>query len=403
MCWDECEATTYNIRSQDYMRTKQKQPSGKAIYRLVAMDMFATDTKAFHVAKSFALPPTGPPVVCRPVEGGGPDVVLPPLLIMNVQLPDYPAAFWGANDGPGQSIVYYFTLREDFDPDKCENKAALGLLQRFVTNGREADGSPTRDRLKMIARVANLEEWARLAPLNTAEYKLLLNYNDKPVLTRPQQVFHVGPNYLEVDLDVHSYAFLARKALWSYHQRIATLIWENAFVIQGNSPEELPEQLLGCGRIYRSDFRRFKHLSDVISAVQTPTAMHTPLPTPGGPRFVQDLEPGVASSTAADAAVLVNGGPSAQQGCAVILESAPTSRAARTAAPMLSAAPAVVVQQPAAGSSSKQPVAGSSNPQAAATAAVTAAAAAAARAATAPNIAVAAPSSSSMAPVKAAS
>lgn len=42
--------------------------------------------------------------------------------------------------------------REDFDPDKFENKAALGLLQRFVSNGREADGSPTRDRLKLIVR-----------------------------------------------------------------------------------------------------------------------------------------------------------------------------------------------------------------------------------------------------------
>jgi hypothetical protein len=42
--------------------------------------------------------------------------------------------------------------REDFDPDKFENTAALGLLQRFVSNGREADGSPTRDRLKLIVR-----------------------------------------------------------------------------------------------------------------------------------------------------------------------------------------------------------------------------------------------------------
>jgi hypothetical protein len=50
-------------------------------------------------------------VVCKPVSGSGPDVALPPLLIMNVQLPDYPAAFWGTNDGPGQSIVYYFQLR----------------------------------------------------------------------------------------------------------------------------------------------------------------------------------------------------------------------------------------------------------------------------------------------------
>ena len=62
-------------------------------------------------------------------------------------------------------IMYYFYLslhiapctwvllcRDDFDPDKFENTAALGLLQRFVSNGREADGSPTRDRLKLIVR-----------------------------------------------------------------------------------------------------------------------------------------------------------------------------------------------------------------------------------------------------------
>lgn len=45
--------------------------------------------------------------------------------------------------------VFY---REDFDPDKFKNTAALGLLQRFVSNGRESDGSPTRDRLKLIVR-----------------------------------------------------------------------------------------------------------------------------------------------------------------------------------------------------------------------------------------------------------
>eukprot|EP00775_Hariotina_reticulata_P011572 gene11572-11716_t len=277
-CWDECESTTYQVRSTDYMRTKVKQLSSKAIYRLLAMDLFSTETKAYHIAKHFSLPQTGPPVVCQAVNGG-PEVVLPAMLIINVQLPDYPAALWGTSDGPGQSIVYYFGLSEDFDQTKVENTAALGLLQRFISNGREADGSPTRDRLKMIPRVANLEEWAKVAPLNATEYKLLLNYNEKPVLTRPQQVFYVGTNYLEVDLDVHNYAFLARKALWSYHDRLKTVVWENAF---GNCPEELPEQLLGCGRIYRSDFRTFKYLSEHLSELQSnvPTPLHS-LPPSG--------------------------------------------------------------------------------------------------------------------------
>jgi hypothetical protein len=46
------------------------------------------------------------------------------------------------------------------------------------------------------------------------------------------QHFHLGANYLEVDLDVHNYAFIARKALWSYHDRLATVVWDMGFVIQ---------------------------------------------------------------------------------------------------------------------------------------------------------------------------
>ncbi len=145
-CWDEVEASTYRVRCLDYTRTKLKGPSEKSIYRLVAIDMFTTQQKAFHVAKLVHLPPTPPPVL-QP-DGG----VLPPLLVVNVQLPEYPATLFGSNDGPGLSIVYYFVLPDDFDPVKFGNQKALGLLQRFVANGREADGQPTRERLKMIPR-----------------------------------------------------------------------------------------------------------------------------------------------------------------------------------------------------------------------------------------------------------
>lgn len=61
MCWDECDATVYQIRSQDYMKSKQKQGSGKAFYKLLTMDLFAAETKAYHIAKQFVLPPAGTP------------------------------------------------------------------------------------------------------------------------------------------------------------------------------------------------------------------------------------------------------------------------------------------------------------------------------------------------------
>lgn len=43
---------------------------------------------------------------------------------------------------------------------------------------------------------------------------LLRRYNDKPLLTRPQQKFFLTPRYLEIDLDIHNYAYLARKVVY---------------------------------------------------------------------------------------------------------------------------------------------------------------------------------------------
>jgi hypothetical protein len=60
-----------------------------------------------------------------------------------------------------------------------------------------------------------------------------MNYNDKPLLTRPQHRFYTGPNYLEIDMDVHNYAFIARKAFYGFIHRLAPVVFENAFVVQG--------------------------------------------------------------------------------------------------------------------------------------------------------------------------
>lgn len=47
---------------------------------------------------------------------------------------------WGTSDGKGHSLVYYFGLPDGWDPAVVENQAALALWQRFVHDGKEADG-----------------------------------------------------------------------------------------------------------------------------------------------------------------------------------------------------------------------------------------------------------------------
>ncbi len=61
------------------------------------------------------------------------------------------APIFGPFDGPGVSIVFYFRLPEDFNPSKFENQKALQLFKRFIANGREADGTLTRDRCVFVS------------------------------------------------------------------------------------------------------------------------------------------------------------------------------------------------------------------------------------------------------------
>eukprot|EP01026_Neomeris_dumetosa_P026577 TRINITY_DN21695_c0_g1_i6.p1 TRINITY_DN21695_c0_g1~~TRINITY_DN21695_c0_g1_i6.p1 ORF type:complete len:350 (+),score=24.21 TRINITY_DN21695_c0_g1_i6:146-1195(+) len=245
-CWCAADPLSFRVRSQDYMKTKKKEPSQGQIYELVGVDLFSFEKKMFHIAKHIELPND---LTSRK----SPDKILPPLLIINILLPVYPAILFGEKDGKGHSLVYYFTLRKDFDADQVQNEAAVKLLRKFFAGEH---GHHFRDRLKLIPRISNVDEWAKRGPLSTPELSLIRRYNGKPILTRPAHKFYRGQNYFEIDLDIHVYPFVARKAFQGYVGKLGGVVFENAFVVQGNSREELPELLLGCTKVFRVDFQK---------------------------------------------------------------------------------------------------------------------------------------------------
>jgi hypothetical protein len=149
LAWRNGDATTFSVRSRDYMRTKLKEPSGPAVYQLIGVDLYSFDFKLFHIAQHVQLPRPPPPGPAA--TAAAPADRLPPLLVINIQVPTYLPTVFGPTDGPGYSLVYYFALPEGWEPSQVDNPAALGLLRRFVHNGREFDGCAAAAALRLVS------------------------------------------------------------------------------------------------------------------------------------------------------------------------------------------------------------------------------------------------------------
>uniref|UniRef100_A0A0A9YBJ7 DNA ligase n=1 Tax=Lygus hesperus TaxID=30085 RepID=A0A0A9YBJ7_LYGHE len=176
------------------------------------------------------------------------DLQFPPYLVINFMFPNYsPSLMNSTLDGHGFMLVIYYVLygtqrRKILQMIQDGEPSAL-LLQNFGQANLISTKHSLKGRLKGIPKVLNIKDFDMGLMVNN----ILAKYNATPFLTGPiHQRWYSGQNYLEVDVDVHEYCYMARKVAYACIGYFPMMKIHMAFTIEGRDDDELPERVLGA-------------------------------------------------------------------------------------------------------------------------------------------------------------
>ncbi|KAL8498609.1 hypothetical protein ACS0TY_021812 [Phlomoides rotata] len=202
-CWTLSDGNNFRVRSKNFCIDKSKIPGGKHLLDLVAVDWFKNTKRMDHVAKRRGC------AAQVAADRGNFSIVI------NLQVPGSTC----------YSMIFYFVAKE---------LVPGSLLQRFV----DGDDEFRNSRLKLIPSVPK-GSW--IVRQSVGSTPCLLGKSVDCNYIR-------GPGYLEIDVDIGS-STVANGVLGLVIGVLTTLVVDMAFIIQGNTPEELPERLIGAVRI----------------------------------------------------------------------------------------------------------------------------------------------------------
>lgn len=201
-CWAVPDSNIFKVRSKNFSYDKSKVSAGKYLMELVAADWFKDTKRMDHVAKR---------------KGCAAQVAAEKGMfsfVVNIQIP-------GSSH---YSLVLYFVT----------NSLKKGsLLQRFA----DGDDDFRNSRLKLIPSVPKGSWIVRQSVGSTP-----------CLLGKAVDCSYIrGPEYMEVDVDIGSSA-VANGVLGLVFGVVTSLVVDMAFLIQANTYDELPEQVLGAAR-----------------------------------------------------------------------------------------------------------------------------------------------------------
>ena len=320
----EPHARKFVVRSKDYLESKVKVVSGPSLLRYAASDLIMAEgvDKLRHVCE---FPSTLPQM--HPERR---------FIVINWQLPGSPPFSY--------VVTYVFPNEEERaaaraamnEDERAVEENAWNLLEKFVSEDPEVDDTWRNSRFKLIPQIVEGPWYVRtVTPSNV------------PALigNKLTTTYIRGENYFELDVDITS--SIAANTIWSVVSGVTTsLVIDLAFVIQGNTPEELPEQVFGTVRLSRialnPDLVRVvvptksqvaspapatsPDASEADASAKTPAVPETPVSTPVSDATETTPKEG-ESATAANTPESENSAPAKESASAPTTAASPSSPA----------------------------------------------------------------------------
>ena len=256
MPWQDADASRFRVRAgPDYKKNSFKAPSGESLYELLGVDVLrCSKDRLCNIGShpEFSLPAHRPGV--DPAMSDMRKAEVPRLFIVNAQIPDKSPSLMGGKKNKaedlGYSLVFYFSVKKQVVEKLLESRdmcsPAVKLLYKYV---HEHDTNPDiRRRFKAIG-MADVKDIGipGVGPM-------IDKFNGKPaIINKVAEIYSSGNDWdwFEVDISIFDFPFLAQKALYALKDRVAEIGLRAGFVFQGESDEELPENLLGGAELVR--------------------------------------------------------------------------------------------------------------------------------------------------------
>jgi len=226
-CWSETPSKIFSVRGESYLKTKKKVTTNEYLLRARGCDLFLSEKpNAIEMSRLHG------------AMGGNLRQV--PSLLIRLTFP------WGM-------LIQYYEVSAKLLPFmRGETSSPMDHLtkeERTLARWLLGDDKYKTDRLKLIPHVVEGPWIVRNLVAGTPTIigkKLPINYQYVPKEGSRQDFF-------ECNLDVGNSTKAARKIVSVCRRYMTSLTVDVGFVIEGTTPDELPERMMGAVRIHKID------------------------------------------------------------------------------------------------------------------------------------------------------